>query len=72
MHYLDRMRHARFEGLGKRDNFSRRFIDMRCGDDYIFAESVFPDTGPIKSFLPPLRVYAHRAEQFNASCEHVT
>jgi hypothetical protein len=72
MHDLDRMRHPRFEGLGKRDNFGKRFIFVRCCDDYIFAESVLPDTRPIESVFPLLRVYAHRTEKLNSSCEQVT
>jgi hypothetical protein len=72
MYDLDSMRHSRFEGLGKRDNFGKRFIFVRCRDDYIFTESVLPDTRPIESVFPLLRIYARSAEKFNSSCEQVT
>jgi hypothetical protein len=72
MHDLNRMGYSRFEGLGKRDNFGNRFIFVRCRDDYIFTQSVLSDTRPIESVFPLLRVYAHRTEKLNASCEQVT
>jgi len=49
---LDRMRHSRFEGLGKRDDVSKRFIFVRCRNDYIFTQSFLSDTCPIESVFP--------------------
>ena len=72
IHDLDRMRHLRFEGLGERDNFGKRFVFMRCRDDYVFPKSVFFDTRPIESVFPLLRVYANGTEKRNASCKQVT
>jgi hypothetical protein len=68
IHDLDRMRHLRFEGLGERDNFGKRFVFMRCGDDNVSAKSVFFDTRPIESVFPLLRIDANGTEKRNASC----
>lgn len=72
IHDLDRMGHLRFECLGERDNFGKRFVFMRCRDDNVFPKSIFPDACPIESVFPLLRVYANRTEKRNASCEQVT
>lgn len=62
----------RFEGLGQCDNFGKRFVFMRCRDDHVCPKFVIPDTRPIESVFPLLRVYANRAEKHYASCEQVT
>ena len=72
IHYLDRMGHLRFEGFGECDNFGKRFVFMRCRNDHVFPKFVFPDTRPIESVFPLLRVCANRAEKRNTRCEQVT
>lgn len=72
IHDLDRMRHLRFEGLGERDNFGKRFVFMRCRDDNVSAKSVFFNTRPIESVFPLLRIDANGTEKRNASCKQVT